>query len=427
MLNLQLDDWQKEILKTEGNICLRSGRQVGKSTIISILAGEYAINNPNKTIMVIAATERQAYLMFEKVLNYISEKYPRHIKKGLKRPTKTKIEMTNNTRLYCLPTGMSGYGIRGFTIDLLIADEAAFIPEAVWAAVTPMLATRKRFGARMVLLSTPFGKEGYFARCFQDKTFTKFHISSEECSRVDKDFLAVEKARMSKREYAQEYLGEFVDDLMQFFPDELIISCMNAKRPETITKGKNYYLGVDVARKGEDESTFEILMRTQTNKLIHVENQITTKTTLTQVAKNCINLNKLYDFQKIFVDDGGIGVGVFDYLMDTDETKRKTIPINNAKRVLSHDEKRKKKLLKEDLYNNLLGLMERKEIILLDDPEVFQSLKSVQYEYTSDTQGNAQLKIFGNYTHIAEGLIRAAWCLKYKNLNIWVRSIKYGK
>jgi hypothetical protein len=43
---------------------------------------------------------------------------------------------------------------RGFTIDLLIADEAAFVPSEVFQAVTPALAARK--GARIVLLSIPF-------------------------------------------------------------------------------------------------------------------------------------------------------------------------------------------------------------------------------------------------------------------------------
>ena len=51
---IELDDWQQEVLETNGNIVLRSGRQVGKSTVISIKAGEYAVNNRNKNILVIA-------------------------------------------------------------------------------------------------------------------------------------------------------------------------------------------------------------------------------------------------------------------------------------------------------------------------------------------------------------------------------------
>ena len=66
--------------------------------------------------------------------------------------------------------------------------------------------------------------------------------------------------------------------------------------------------------------------------------------------------------------------------------------------------------------------MENKKIFLLQDPEIFQSLKSVQYEYTSDEKGKPILKIFGNYTHTAEALIRLAYGVKYKPLNIWIKS-----
>ena len=56
---MRLDNWQKEVLKTKGNVALCSGRQVGKSTIVSIKAGEYAMKNKDKTILIIAKAERQ--------------------------------------------------------------------------------------------------------------------------------------------------------------------------------------------------------------------------------------------------------------------------------------------------------------------------------------------------------------------------------
>jgi len=111
-----------------------------------------------------------------------------------------------------------------------------------------------------------------------------------------------------------------------------------------------------------------------------------------------------------------MGVGVFDQLLTDPQTKRKVIAINNTSRPLTKDEKRRKKTIKEDIYNNFLMLMERGKIKLLNDHEIFLSLKSVQYEYTDD----GKIKIFGNYTHIADGLVRAAWCAKDKSLNIWI-------
>ena len=411
--DIKLDDWQERVLNTKGNICLRSGRQVGKTEVISRKAGNFALGTPGATIMVIASVERQAELLFERILNYIYNKSPKMIKKGKDRPTKHKLNLTNGSSIYCLPAGESGYGIRGFTISLLIVDEAAFVNDDVFTAITPMLAVTK---GSIILLSTPHGREGYFARCFKDPSFTSFHVNSEDCLRIDKAFLAHEKATMTKREYSQEYVGDFVDELMQLFPDSLITSRQLIKRRDN-PPGRDYYLGVDVARMGGDESTFEIMERTQDKKLRHVESVVKIKILTTETTEEILHLDRLYHFKKIYVDDGGIGAAIFDNLLKNDETKRKVVAINNAARSLTRDDKRHKKLLKEDLYSNLLSLMEHGEILLLDDPEVFQSLKSVQYEYSD----NRDVRIYGRYTHIAEGLIRAAWCVKDKSLNIWIR------
>lgn len=411
---MKLDNWQQEVLNTEGNICLRSGRQVGKSTIISVKAAEYAIKNPGKTIMVVASVERQALLLFEKIHAYLHDNHKTYIKKGKDRPTKHKLVLTNGSTIYSLPTGLSGYGIRGYTVDLLIADEAAFIPEEVWTAITPMLAITR---GNIILLSTPFGKQGYFYRCSQSDNFTQFHISSEDCPRRDDKFLAEEKKRMSELSYAQEYLGEFVDELRQFFPTDLIKKCMVLSSNTSNTPiDYDTFLGVDVARMGGDDTVFAGMACVNRKKLKQTSLDILKNFRTTEVAKRIIEDDKRANYKTIYIDDGGLGVGVFDMLLDNDSTKRKVVAINNAARALDHEDTRRKKLLKEDLYNNLLNLMERGKVQFFDDPEIMLSLKSVQCEHKHD-----QFKIFGKYTHVAEALIRAAWCMKDKRLNIWVR------
>jgi len=436
-LNLKLDEYQKEILAHNGNILLCTGRQVGKTTIFSMKAAKKLINENNCKIIVVSLTEDQAQLIIMMILKYIEENALKLIRKGRKAPTKSRIQLRNGSEVRSRAVGITGNSVRGFTGDVLIVDEAARMPESVWTAAKPTLLTT---AGQIWICSTPFGRQGYFYDCYlnKGKRFKVFHISSEEVIKnrplssswtkeqreAAIEFLKQEKEDMSKVRYAQEYLGMFMDDLQQFFPDNLIIECMRRKREHIIDKRNRYFLGVDLARMGRDESTFEII-ELKGEQLIHIENQVTKRTLLSQSTKHVIDLNKIYNFEKIFIDDGGIGIGVFDHLLEEESTKRKVIPINNATRVLDYDKTRKKKLLKEDLYNNLLRLMENSKIDLLDDSEVFQSLKSVQYEYTTtERQGQPQLKIFGNYTHIAEGLIRAAWCVKYKGLNIWVKSIK---
>lgn len=419
-MKIKLDAWQEKVLKTDGNICLRSGRQVGKSTIISIKAAKYALQNKKKSVLVIAAVERQAYLLFEKILGYLADNYKKEIKGGKEKPTKHKITLTNGSTIMCYPTGLSGYGIRGFTVDLLIADEAAFIPEEVWTAVTPMLATTK---GSLILLSTPHGKGGFYYRCFKDKSFTSFHRTSEECPRVDKEFLKKEKERMTKIQYAQEYLGEFVDDLRQFFSDELISKSISLLPIPERSIGE-FYLGVDFAGYGGDENAFVVVERYKSDKLevIHIE-KTSAETIKNNITGDTIDriliLDKRYKFKKIFIDDGGLGSPILDFLLQKEQVRRKVVALNNAKKSIewkSEGKERGRHILKEDLYGNLLRMMEQGKIRIINDDDLRLSLKSVQYEYTE----NKRLRIFGKYTHLTEALVRAAWGVKNKSLNIWV-------
>jgi len=63
-------------------------------------------------------------------------------------------------------------------------------------------------------------------------------------------------------------------------------------------------------------------------------------------------------------------------------------------------------------------MLERGILLLLDDEDLQLSLKSVQYEYITTKGKKATIKIFGRDTHIAEGLIRAAWLANQKSLNL---------
>lgn len=429
---ITLDSWQRKVMDTRGNICVRSSRQAGKSTIISIKAAEYAANNSNKLIMVIAAVERQSYLLFEKILNYLYGKYKKQIKTGSFRPTKHLIQLKNGSRIYALPAGTSGQGIRGYTIDLLICDEAAYIGEDVFTAIIPALAVTK---GDIWLLSTPKGKQGYFYSCFNDDNYTKFHIRWEECPRISREFIEQQKKKMTRLQFEQEFGAEFLDELRQFFPTELIRKCMTlpvlsktsgegsggssthtAQQVASNFPAGHYYLGVDIARLGKDQTVL-ITAERRKERLIMKDMIITEKTYTTETVKTILNLDKKYKYKRIYIDDGGLGVAVFDPLLREEQTRRRVVAINNAARGLDREDKRKKKILKEDLYNNLLRLMEQGSIDLWDDEDLLLSLKSIQYEYDE----NGRLKIWGDYSHCCEALIRAAWSMTKKELNIWVR------
>ena len=445
---MQLDNWQHEILMHRGNILLNTGRQVGKTTIFAHKAGKYMIEHPGARIIVVSLTEDQAQLIIIMTLDYI-EKQEKKLKRKIIKPgkaskTKNKIFLINKSQILARPVGNTGDAVRGFTGDVLIVDEASRMPELMWIAAEPTLATT---GGEIWMCSTPHGKQGYFYKCYLNEhgfykvwdvnTWDVYHnreIRDDWTPQRRKkaiEHLERKKTEWSDFRFQQEYMGQFIDDLRQFFPDEVIQKCMTAKRPEIVDKRGIYALGVDVARMGDDESTFEILKRADNGHLQHVENQISKKTILTQTFKHIHQLNSIYDFKKIYIDDEGIGIGVFDMLISEPSTRRKTVALRNSKKIIDYkanlwskkQKAGKTHMLKQDLYFNLLRLMELRKIILLEDPEIFQSFKSIQYEYTKDKKGKPYMKIFGNYSHIVEGLIRAAWFDKEKHINMridWV-------
>jgi len=437
-MQLLYDPWQKEFLEHVGDKILCCGRQVGKSEICAKDAGDYAINNPkSKPIVMIAPTERQAYALFEKTLNYLLENFKNWIKMGKERPTQTKITLKSGVRIYCLPVGISGLGIRFLTIGRLYVDEASRIPEDVWTAVTPALLTT---GGDTILLSTPFGKKGEFYRTWINKnnaykSFKRFSIDSEKVVREreicetwtitqrEKALIKLEqaKARMSEAMYAQEYMGQFMDSLTQLFPDELLKTTLILKRKTTIITNKKYYLGVDCAGAGKDLNTFEIVEKINKETINQVESITTKKQFTTETTRKIITLEQQYNFKKIGIDDGGVGFGVFSGLMEAKETKRKTIALNNASRETDFEGLKSKTLLKEDMYHETLKLMQEGKLKCLDDEEVFQSLRSVQGEYIIKEGHKPIYRIHGEDTHIAEGIIRAVWLAsKDKSLNNFV-------
>ena len=436
------DKWQQNILDCDGDLLANTGRQVGKTMTFSHKIGNYMLNHPKSRIIVVSLTEDQAHLIIIMVLDYLEKYNKKLIAKGKNKPTKSRIYLLNGANVISRPVGNTGDAVRGFTGDILYIDEASGMPEMMWKAAMPTLATT---GGQIWMSSTPRGKfvgstsdKNFFFKCWEniEERWNVFNITTEEAyknreinddwTQEKKDkalkFIDDQKLILSEMEYAQEYCGEFLDDMRQWFEDELIISVMTEERPDTIKKDVTYYLGVDVARMGEDESTFEIF-ELRGEHLYQVENQITTKTLLSQTTEHIKELDKIYDFAKIFIDSGGIGAGVFDYLITDDDTKRKAIAIDNSKQILDKDGKGRK-LQKTTKYSHFKMLMERGKLHLLTDPNIFQSFKSVQYAYTNDSLGTRHLKIFGNYTHIVEGLTNSAQGTKYKHLNLWISSIK---
>ncbi len=440
-MKLNLDDWQKKFIACKGDKELCCGRKVGKTEITAKDTGEFAAHhvklpqNKWEDILVIAPVERQAYLIFEQTCLYMLEEYPELIDKSTQnKPTKTRLCLKNGVRIWCLPVGISGLGIRGLTIVKLVADEAAFIPDDVWTAVTPMLMIAGGCKPSKTYLGTPAGDTGMFYDVWVNTngaydSFTRFSITSEECILNRKisntwseqqrqyalDYLKEEKLRMTKAQYAQEYEGKFVSSLRQFFSTDLIKERMTLNKHDPPKRNKAFKaaLGSDIAREGGDETAHIGLEMNEHKHLWQIEQDKMTFIRLTEIARDILARDEKNSYNRLYLDDGGLGAGVLDILLES-KVRRKVRGINNGTWICSFD-KKEKKLMKEHLYNNILKLMEDKKIDLFKDNDLYMSLKSIQAEYK-----DGKTYIYGKYSHLTEALVRAAWISKEKGLNLWI-------
>ncbi|KKL89780.1 hypothetical protein LCGC14_1911230, partial [marine sediment metagenome] len=228
--------------------------------------------------------------------------------------------------------------------------------------------------------------------------------------------LKEEKEDMTIMQYQQEYLGLFVGGIQRYFPDELIYQVCTGKKNIILPAGDKFQ-GIDIARMGGDDCPMVSLDRINRKQLIMFNMEIPGPQTLTDTARLIIHKDKTVNHKKIYMDDGGLGVGVYDILFEDRQTKRKIVGLNNAKRSIDieqgKEKPRGKRLLGTDMAINLKVLMERGQIKLWNDPRIRHSLRSMQMD---DSEGT--LKIYGNFSHIFEAIKRAAWCMKDKSLNI---------
>jgi Terminase large subunit, T4likevirus-type, N-terminal len=212
------DAWQETVLTSDDpRICLNCCRQAGKSSVVAVKALHIGLYQPKSLILLLSRSLRQSGELARKVFSAYESS-------GRKVPpeaeTKQTLELANGSRILALPGGDEG-AIRGFSgVRCLVLDEASRIPDSLYIAVRPMIAVS---GGSIMLLSTPFGKRGFFYRVWSSaQRWLKIMVKASECPRLTADFLAEELIELGERWYLQEYLCQFVEAVGQVFSDAAI-------------------------------------------------------------------------------------------------------------------------------------------------------------------------------------------------------------
>lgn len=361
-------------------IVYRSGRQVGKTMSTAVKAIHFAFFAPlmlktvkdECTIVIAAPTQNQATIMFDRIRSLIVNN--EFLKGYIVRNTQSEmwvryLDNTGMSKIITRATGETGTTLRGYSPHVIIADECSFIKTSILRAFLPSgMATQ----ARVWLTSTPFSKSGYFYEaCMNSKPknpdgmWREFHVKSLENPLIQEDPTFIEEIkRLTKEEYVQEVEGEFLDIGNSLIPNSLIMEAISDKMP----KGRlRYYMGVDIARTGMDETVYTLIGVDEEDNVFVESAEAEAQSNVVDVAGRVGDLVAQYRIETVFVDETGLGGGLVDL------GRSNGLPMRGV--IFSVQEK-------AEMYKNLRLLFENHRIKLKDINKLVYQLSYLRREYT---------------------------------------------
>jgi hypothetical protein len=189
-------DWQLAYLREFRPVILLKGRQVGASLAAAALAIHQALYSPDSNAVIVSPTLRQSTEITSRARAGL-----RNLDEPLAQDSASLLRLRNGSRILSLPGTPTS--VRGWSAQLLILDEAAYIEPATYTAARALVAT----GGRLVVQSTPAGENGDFYELWQanDPAWAHLSVRSDQVPTISPTFLAQERRAMSPDAFASEY------------------------------------------------------------------------------------------------------------------------------------------------------------------------------------------------------------------------------
>jgi hypothetical protein len=275
LVSFKLYDYQKDMLKSMQDnrfTIIATARQAGKSTVTCAFILWYIIFHAEKTVALLANKGETAREILGRVqLAY--QHLPKWLQQGVKEWNKGSVELENNSRVLAAAT--SSDAIRGYSINLLFIDEAAFIEnwDTFFTSVYPTISSGKE--SKIVLVSTPNGLNHFYALWVNAKEnrngYNPIEVTYNKVPGRDEKWKEETLASMNfniekfEQEYCVEFMGSSGTLIAGWKLKELVhqtpISQKEGLSQYVQPKEKHVYITVcDVSRgKGLDYSAFQVI------------------------------------------------------------------------------------------------------------------------------------------------------------------------
>lgn len=374
ILNFKPFNYQEQLLNDSAKrIIACMGRQTGKTTTIATKAIHYAYAHKNTTALIISPSLRQSMIMFDKILTFMHSNP--YLRRSIVRKTRTIIQLTTGSTIIALPC--SEHLLRGYSAQLVILDEASFIPENIITEIVyPMLSTTN---GTAILLSTPWDKNHFFYKAFLNPQYSTHKIPSSENPLIPQTFLKEMEQNMTTEAYKREYLAEFTEAASSYFPQELIRKCIeNAQQinlepftnlEQQIPKAQ-YFAGLDLGKLQDHSALIIIQKENDTLKLVY-KHEFPLETNYTEVISTTNRANQQFHLQKLLVDQSGIGEPILEQL------QQQGITVEGE--TLSQD-------TKAEILTNLKLTMEQNHLAIPYDRHLCEQINDQQYTYSKNSK-----------------------------------------
>jgi hypothetical protein len=404
---MKLYPFQDLILNDKSSfIALAVARQSGKSISAVIKAFHHIFYNDNATVLVISKTLKQSTELIDKLRSLINNS---PLKSALKDKmgsvdNRSEFSLLNHnkdtiSRIISVPATDAA---RGFTADLVIADEIAFWENSVEMFNEAILPTISETDGKIMMLSTPKGKIGIFYDAFVKGGWSSYQFDWTICPHHTEEKMKIYKDQVGEFAFRQEMEASFVANQSAYFRESEIRDAVD----NNLIIGEHTQLpvviGVDFGKMMDNSIITIGIIDNPDDDIDYQQIKIVDiikkplGTDYNQIVGELKALFNKYNCLNIIYDQTGVGEGPGDFMKDMG------LSVEGIKFSIQS---------KVNLYSNLKILFEKRKIKIPNIRELKDELLLFEYEYT--TSGNMKLHHpEGGHDDYADSLALCAYGLK---------------
>ena len=373
-----LFEWQKAVtdeicgIENENKVVVvKSHRQAGKSFLCENILLYYAINKKRSTNAMISPTLNQSRALYKEIVNAI-------VDSGIikaKNETLLTIDLINGSQIF-FKSAEQRDALRGYHISgILILDEAAYLTDDILQLVLPWRNVSK---ANMLIVSTPFRKDGFFYRYYLLGVSREKNTVSIDWSLYDTSALLNEEQKkiykeiLTKNQYLTEIEGEFIDGDGMVFSN--ILANVGAPREEY----QRLYAGIDFGSGNNGDSTSVSIFNEYGEMVfIHYFNDLGTFEQMNVLADDLIRYkDKLVS---IYAEHNSIGNPLTDVLRKALKDKGHGVLTGYIEEIDTTNQ------LKVTMVSQVQVGLEQNKVKLLNDKRLLNELAAYAATYNSKT------------------------------------------